>query len=83
MAITLRSGKELKSKEKAEKEHNEAETEKTYQNSTNSERKLNINGLLDETGQMKKKGEVAKDEAVQKEEVRIYQPLVSFPQRLQ
>ena len=32
---------------------------------------------------MKKQSEVAKDEAVQKEEVRVYQPLASFPQRLQ
>ena len=44
MAITLRGGKELKSREEAENKHTEAETKKVEQNSTNSERKLNKMG---------------------------------------
>ena len=59
ISVTLRSGKELKSREEAEKEQNEDEIEKIDQNSTNRERKLNKNGLLDETEQMKEQGEVA------------------------
>ena len=32
---------------------------------------------------MKEQSEVAKDKAVQKEEVRVYQPPAPFPQRLE
>ena len=35
MAVALRSGKELKSREEVEKEYNEDETEKIDHNSTN------------------------------------------------
>ena len=48
MTITLRGGKELKGNKQVEKKQNEAETEKTYQNSTSSEKKQSINGLSDE-----------------------------------
>ena len=68
---------------KEEKKKNEAETEKAYQNLVSSGRNQNITGLSDENEQMKKHDDVAKYEIVQKEEVRIYQPPVPFPQRLQ
>ena len=50
MTVTLRSGKELKSRNEDEMKHTEAEKEKTYHNSTISGKKLNRNGLFDETG---------------------------------
>ena len=78
--VTLRSGKELQGSEEVEKKKNEAENENANQNSMSSETKKNRIGLSDENEQMKEQDEVAKDEVVQKEEVRIYQPLVPFPQ---
>ena len=83
MAITLRSGKELQEREETEKKKNEVETEKAGQNSVGCEKKQNITGLLDKNEQVKEQDEVAKEEKVQKEEVRVYQPPVPFPQRLQ
>ena len=83
MAITMRSGKELQEREETEKKKNEAETEKAGQNSVGCEKKKNITGLSDKNEQMKKQDEVAKDKKVQKEEVRVYQPPIPFPQRLQ
>ena len=64
MEITLTSGKELKSINEAEMKHTKAEIKKVDQNSTIKEKRLNINGLSDETEQMKGKIEVAKDEAI-------------------
>ena len=83
MVVTMRSGKELQGREEAEKKKNEAETEKANQNLVSSGRNQNRTGLSNENEQMKEQDEVAKDEIVQKEEVRIYQPPVPFPQRLQ
>ena len=82
MAITLRSGKELKSINETEMKKTKAKTEKTYHNSTINGKKLNRNRLFYETKHIKEQSEVAKDEVVQKEEVRIYQPPTSFPQIL-
>ena len=79
MAITLRVDKELKGSKEARKKHIEAETEKAYHNSTSSEKKHSRNGLSDEAQQLKEQGEVAKEETVQNEEVKAYQPPTPFP----
>ena len=73
MAITLRSGKELQSRDEAKKKRTEAETEKAYQNSTGSENKKNKNGLSNEAQQLKEQGEMTKEKTLQKEEMRAYQ----------
>ena len=78
MAITLRSGKEFQEREEIEKKKNEAKTEKVDQNSMGCEKKQNITGLSNKNDLIKEQDDVAK-----KEEVRVYQPLVPFPQRLQ
>ena len=83
ITVTLRSGKELYSRNEAKIKQTKAEKEKTYQNSTISEKNLNRNGLSDTNEKMKEQSEVAKDEEVHKEEVRVYQPLAPFPQILQ
>ena len=82
MDITLKSGKELKISKEAKKKQIEAETKKVDQNSLGSKNKKSRNGLSDVAQQLKKQGEVAKEETMQKEEVRAYQPPISFPQRL-
>ena len=82
MVVTLRSGKELKRINEAEMKQTEVETEKIDQNSTIGKKKLSRNGLSSEIEQMKTQIEVAKDESLQKEEVRVYQPLAPFLQRL-
>ena len=82
MAVTLRSGKELQSRDEAEQKKLEEGKESRNQNSSGSENKKRRNGLSDENEQMKEQGEVAKEETMQKEEVRAYQPPILFPQRL-
>ena len=79
MVVTLRSGKELKSRNEVEMKQTKAEIEKIYQNSTIRKKKLNKNGLSNEIEQMKWQIELAKDEVVHKEEVRVYQPPAQFP----
>ena len=53
MALTLRSVKELKGSNEAKKKQTGVEIEKTYQHSIIKEKNININGLFDETEQMK------------------------------
>ena len=48
-----------------------------------SEKNQNKIGLSDENEQMNEQDEVAKKEKVQKKNVRVYQALVPFSQRLQ
>ena len=79
MTVTLRSGKELQGREEAEKKKNEVEIEKANQNSMRSEKKQNKAGLLHTNEPMKEQDEMAKEEKVQKEEVRVYQAPVPFP----
>ena len=83
MTVTLRSGKELQRREEAKKKKNEGEIEKANHNSMSSEKNQNRARLPDTNEHMKEQNEVAKEEKVQKEEVRVYQAPVSFPQRLQ
>ena len=72
MVVTLMSGKELQEREAAEKKKNEAEIEKADHNSMGCEKKHNRTGLSNKNEQMKGQDEVAKEEKVQKEEVRVY-----------
>ena len=53
MELTLRSVKELKGSNEAKKKQTGVKIEKTYQNSIIKEKKLNRNGLFDETEKMK------------------------------
>ena len=48
MAITLRSGKELKGSKEAKKEQTEAKTKEAYHNLTSSENNKRKTGLSDE-----------------------------------
>ena len=63
MAITLRSGKELQSRDEVEKKRTEAETEKAYHNSIGSENKKKKR-LSNEAQQLKEQCEVAKEKTV-------------------
>ena len=80
MAITLRSDKELKGNKDAKKKQTEVETKEVDHNSTGNKNKKRRNGLSNENEKMKEQGEVAKEETVQNEEVRYYQPSIPFPQ---
>ena len=68
----------MQGREEAEKKKND-EIEKANQNSMRSEKRENRAGLLDTNKQIKEQDEVAKEEKVQKEEVRVYQAPVPFP----
>ena len=53
--------------------------EKANQNSMGYEKKQSRTGLSDKNEHMKEQDKVGKEEKVQKEEVRVYQPPVPFP----
>ena len=74
MAITLRSGKEVKVKKEVEKKKNDDEAEKKDQNQVDNEKKKNRTELTDESEQLKFQTNLSIDETMQKkiEEVRVY-----------
>ena len=78
MVVTLRSGKELQGREEVEKKKNDGEIKKANQNSMSSEKKKNKARLSETNEQMKEQDEVAKEEKVKKEEVRVYQAPIPF-----
>ena len=80
MTITLSSGKELQVRKEVEKRHKDDEAKIEEQNQVGSENKKNKTELTDESDQLK----VQTKETVlkKKEEVRVYQPPIPFPQRL-
>ena len=84
MAITLRSGKEVKVKKEVEKKKIDDEAEKKDQNQVGNEKKKNRTELTDESEQLKFQTNLSIDETMQKkiEEVRVYRPPIPFPQRL-
>ena len=73
----------MQRREEVEKKKNEGEIEKANHNSVSSEKNQNRARLTDTNEKMKELNEVAKEEKVQNEEVKVYQASVSFPQRLQ
>ena len=83
MVIRLRSGKEVQVVKEVEKNHNDDEVEKEDQNQADSEKKQNITELTDESEQLKIQTKLSTGDTMQKkEEVRVYQPPITFPQRL-
>ena len=82
MAITLWSGKELQSRNKAKKKQLEDGNESRNQRSTRSEKRQDKNELSNESQLLKEQGEMTTEKTIQKEEVRAYQPPIPFPQRL-
>ena len=81
MAITLKNGKEVQVRKEVEKKQNDDEVEKEDQNQADSEKKQNRTKLTDESEQLKVQTELSTDDTKQKkkEEVRVYQPPISFP----
>ena len=84
MAIILRNGKEVQVRKEVEKNQNDDETEKENQNQVSKEKKKNRIELTNESEQLKVHIELSTIDTMQKnkEEVRIYQPPIPFPQRL-
>ena len=81
MAITLRSGRELK---KREEEEERKQTEKEEQEETNNS-KLNNSEITveSEKSEVQKEQQTGEGKLKKKEEVRAYQPTIPFPQRMQ
>ena len=81
MAITLRSGRELK---KREEEEERKQTEKEEQEETNNS-KLNNSKITveSEKSEVQKEQQTGEGKLKKKEEVRAYQPTIPFPQRIQ
>ena len=80
MAVTLRSGREVKRRKEAEKK----KTEKVEGEETGKENKLNSSNLAEETEKEKVQTEqqVVREELKKKEDKQTYMPVVPFPQRL-
>ena len=80
MAITLRSVKELKDRKEDEKKKTGGEVEKQDRNETGIEKKQHRTELTDEGEQLKEQNKQKIEEAMRKkDEVRVYQPLITFP----
>ena len=80
MAITLRSVKEFKDRKEDEKKKTNGEVEKQDRNETGIEKKQHRTELTDEGEQLKEHNKQKIEEAMRKkEEVRVYQPLITFP----
>ena len=85
MTITLRSDKELQCINEVEKTQTDAEVGSKDHNSSGHEQEQSKNELLDKNQKLKKKLQFGKQTYVKmekNEEVRDYQPLIPFPQRL-
>ena len=78
MAITLRSGRELK---KREEEEERKLTEKEEQAETGKENKINITELTEESEKSKVQQEqqIEEGKLKRKEEVQAYKPPIPFP----
>ena len=81
MAITLRSGKELQVEKEDEKRQTEEEADNEDQNQTTSEERQERTKKAYQNQKLKGQAEVQTEKTVQKEkeEVRVYHPLIPFP----